>query len=244
MTRPLYTALAAAALVFLGLAVPVRAVEVGDSYDQVISEKGQPSGRMEGGSVVVLQYPDATIKVKDGVVVSVKASAPRAVPTPVQPPPGPPSAQAQADDPKAQIASLKMEFAKTVKQVVDIVNQPVTRLPPAAGMTIGTFPDGWFHPGAALPNFDKDDVSRTQDSSLYVGHGYDFVTSPLNPGVVFPVDDLAFNSQTKIFYQDLSTPKKKLSEAELRQINALYRIIGRDGRTLRALGVTPTADGK
>ena len=34
------------------------------------------------------------------------------------------------------------------------------------------------------------------------------------------------------------------TETELRQVNALYRILARDGQILRSLGVTPTADGK
>lgn len=232
-----------AAFVLLAPATAVRAVEVGDSYDQVIAEKGQPSGTIKGGAMVVLQYPDATIRVNDGVVVSVKAAAAKPAPE-AAPRPSPPAAGVPAGDQKALIAGLKMEFAKTVKQVVDIVNQPVARLPQNPSMTVGSYPDGWFHPGAALPNFAKDDVAKTQDTSLYVGHGYDYATSPLNPGVVFPVGDLAFNSQTKIFYQDMTTPKKKLTDQELRQVNALYRILARDGQILRSLGVTPTQDGK
>jgi hypothetical protein len=37
---------------------------------------------------------------------------------------------------------------------------------------------------------------------------------------------LEFNAQTKYFYTDRSLPKKKLTEAEMEEINQLYRIIG------------------
>jgi hypothetical protein len=56
---------------------------------------------------------------------------------------------------------------------------------------------------------------------------YDYVTSDLNPGTVFIGKQLEFNSNTKYFYRDRSIPKKKLTEAEMVEINRLYRIIGR-----------------
>ncbi len=240
--RPL--SVSAAALVLLAQAGALRGVEVGDSYDQVIAQKGPPSGTIKGGATVVMEYPDATIRVNDGVVVSVKAAARKPAPEAASSAPAPQAAAVPAGDQKALIANLKMEFAKAVRQVVDIVNQPVAQVPPAAGMTVGSFPDGWFPKGASVPNFATADVAKTQDSSMYMGHGYDYAASPLNPGVVFPVGDLAFNAQTKIFYQDMTTPKKKLTDQELRQVNALYRILARDGQILRSLGVTPTQDGK
>ena len=55
-----------------------------------------------------------------------------------------------------------------------------------------------------------------------------YVTSDLNPGVVFPGKELEFNSKTKYFYMDRSLPKKKLTEAEMLEINRLYRVIARD----------------
>ena len=44
--------------------------------------------------------------------------------------------------------------------------------------------------------------------------------------------DLEFNPMTKYFYTDRSLPKKKLTEAEMLEINRLYRIIGRDEQHL------------
>lgn len=50
----------------------------------------------------------------------------------------------------------------------------------------------------------------------------------MNPGVVFLGAELEFNPQTKYFYVDRSLPKRKLSEAEMHEINQLYRVIVRD----------------
>jgi len=57
---------------------------------------------------------------------------------------------------------------------------------------------------------------------------YQYVTSDLNPRLVFPAKKLEFNSKTKYFYMDRSLPKKKLTEAEMLEINRLYRVIARD----------------
>ena len=41
---------------------------------------------------------------------------------------------------------------------------------------------------------------------------------------------------TKIFYIDRSLPKKKLTEAEMVEINRLYRVIGNCERQLQLMG--------
>jgi thiol-disulfide isomerase/thioredoxin len=46
---------------------------VGETFDQLIAEKGKPVNHVEAGAVRVLSYPDATIKLRDNVVVSIKA---------------------------------------------------------------------------------------------------------------------------------------------------------------------------
>jgi protein disulfide-isomerase len=51
------------------------AVQVGDSYDQVLAEKGKPVSKMELGSVLVLNYPDEKIKLKEGKVTEVNDPA-------------------------------------------------------------------------------------------------------------------------------------------------------------------------
>jgi hypothetical protein len=41
---------------------------------------------------------------------------------------------------------------------------------------------------------------------------------------------------TKYFYEDRSLPKKKLTEAEMLEINRLYRVIGQCEQQLARLG--------
>jgi hypothetical protein len=94
------------------------------------------------------------------------------------------------------------------------------------------YPEGWFHPGALTPDFNNIDV-RTTQKLAYQNSPY--VTSPLNPNVVFMGPELEFNSMTKYFYTDRSMPKKKLHESEMIEINQLYRVIGKCNSELAAL---------
>ncbi|MBW8782150.1 MAG: thioredoxin family protein [Verrucomicrobia bacterium] len=55
------------------LALPLSAVEIGDSYEKVIAEKGAPVARLEAGETLVLNYADQRIKLKSGKVVEVNA---------------------------------------------------------------------------------------------------------------------------------------------------------------------------
>jgi hypothetical protein len=73
---------------------------------------------------------------------------------------------------------------------------------------------------------------RTTQQFPYVDQ---YVTSDLNPGVVFLGQELEFNSMTKYFITDRSVPKKKLTEAEMVEINRLYRIIGHCEQQLNEL---------
>jgi thiol-disulfide isomerase/thioredoxin len=52
----------------------LRAVTEGDTYDQVITEKGKPANKLESGARMILTYPDMTIKLEAGKVVSIKGS--------------------------------------------------------------------------------------------------------------------------------------------------------------------------
>ncbi len=59
------------------------AIEIGDSYDQVIAELGAPSGKLESGATMVLHYPDCTLRLKDRRVTMIErknGSAPDAPP--------------------------------------------------------------------------------------------------------------------------------------------------------------------
>jgi hypothetical protein len=138
---------------------------------------------------------------------------------------------------KDQIIDLQMEMDKAIGQVQKIVNQPVTRLARNPEVSVGTYSPGWFHEGANKPDFNNVDIRTTQEK-IYDKHSY--VTSDLNPGVVFIGRELEFNANTKYFYTDRSLPKKKLTEAEMLEINRLYRIIGRCEQQLAQLQA-PTA---
>jgi hypothetical protein len=122
-------------------------------------------------------------------------------------------------------AAVKTELNNAVLRVEQIVNQPVTQLNHTPEMSVSTYSPGWFHPGAERPDFKTVDIRATQDLN-YAKNQY--VTSDLNPGVAFPGKELEFNSKTKYFYTDRSLPKKKLTEAEMLEINRLYRVIARD----------------
>lgn len=119
--------------------------------------------------------------------------------------------------------AFKDEAARAQARVVAIVNQPVTHLPrtPVAAY----YPQGWFHPGAIKPDFNTVDVRATQDLTYA---RFPYVTSSLNPTEMFIGGEVEFNAMTKYFYTDRSLPKKKLSEAEMLEINHLYRVIGHD----------------
>lgn len=124
-----------------------------------------------------------------------------------------------------QIATIKAQMDAAILRVQQIVNQPVTELRRTLDMQVATFgPGGWFHPGAIKPNFLTVDVRATQE---FPYSQFQYVSSDLNPGVVFLGSELEFNSMTKYFYTNRSVPKKKLTEPEMLEINQLYRVIGR-----------------
>jgi hypothetical protein len=51
--------------------MPLAAVQVGDTYEQVTIEKGLPPGRMGAGGVVILAYPDQTIRLLNNHVIRI-----------------------------------------------------------------------------------------------------------------------------------------------------------------------------
>ena len=79
----------------LALLAPVYAVKVGDTYEQVIFEKGAPAGKMQIGATQVLRYADQTVKLQANHVISLEAP-PRAASVVhyVPPPPAAPKAVA------------------------------------------------------------------------------------------------------------------------------------------------------
>ena len=210
------------------------AAKIGDTYDQVIAEKGQPSGRIEGGGIILLRYADATFRIKGGVVVAIKASPAARV------------AEAPAPDETAapsrtRIQELRDNEKAAARRVREIVNQPATQVAITPGMKVGNWGDAWFHPGAEIPDFDHVDIRLSQETN-YAKSGWLCATSNMNPGIAFPTEDLAFNSKTKYFYTDRSVPKRKLTEDEMLEVNRQYRIIGQCIRDLAALGSTGSYD--
>lgn len=216
------------------LAANAWAASVGDTYQQVLAEKGTPKSQVTAGARRILNYPDQTIELRDDVVTAIKPVA--AAPAPADPAPAPAPAPAPVAPPSTattgQAAVLKQEIAKAVARVQGIVNQPVTAYNRTPDMHVAEFGAVWFHPGALKPDFNKVDVRQSQQKDY---DKYEYVSSDLNPGVAFIGHDLEFNPMTKLFYTNRSLPKKKLTEDEMIEIDQLYRIIGRCEQQLSAL---------
>jgi hypothetical protein len=126
-------------------------------------------------------------------------------------------------------AALELEMTNAYQRVLQIVNRPVRAFAKTPNMDVSVFSPGWFHDGASKPNFNTVDVRQSQELN-YAKNKY--VTSDLNPKVVFLGAELEFNAMTKLFYTNRSLPKRKLTEAEMLEINQLYRVIGKCERAL------------
>ncbi len=140
-----------------------------------------------------------------------------------------PSLDAVVTSTNDQLAALELELTNAWVGVLKIVNQPIRAFARTPDLKVSTFSPGWFHEGAGRPNFHTVDVRQTQEP-LKASHPY--VTSDLNPGIVFLAQDLEFNATTKYFYTNRTLPKRRLSEPEMVEINRLYRIIGRCQREI------------
>ncbi len=125
------------------------------------------------------------------------------------------------------IEKLNAETARAEQRVVAIVNQPITHLPRMG--PVGLFSPGWFHPDATKPDFNNVDIRASQE---FPYDRYSHVTSDVNPSEMFIGSELEFNAMTKYFYTDRTLPKKRLSDAEMVEINGLYRVIGQDEEAL------------
>lgn len=134
---------------------------------------------------------------------------------------------------QSKIAVVRAEMEQHMQQVRQIVNQPVPAVRRTPQMSVGTFKPGWFHEGAGKPDFASVDVRQTQDTASYDKNPYS--TSDQNPGFVWVSRQIEFNPMTKFFYTNFALPKKRLTEAEMLEINRLYRLIGQSERTLQSL---------
>lgn len=224
--------------------------EVGHPYQQVIADRGEPASRMDAGSTKILRYNDASIKFKDGVVVSVTpvtsapAPAPAAKPAAAEShargeegsgrrPEIAASAEKKNEQPlHLQLATLRRARAEAEERVKAIVNQPVTPVEKTARMRAKSYGDAWFHDGATVPAYNTVDIRMTQELP-YAASAY--VSSDLNPGVAFVGSDLEFNPMTKYYYTDKTLPKKKLTGPEMEEVNRLYRAIGLCDQKLKEL---------
>ena len=73
--------------VFVAGTLPLLAVHTGDTYEQVIAEKGAPSSKLQAGETLILSYPDQRIKLKANIVVDVNSKLPAPMvtqPTPAE----------------------------------------------------------------------------------------------------------------------------------------------------------------
>jgi hypothetical protein len=160
---------------------------------------------------------------------------------------GPVSAQSSSDQNPATtnstpetVDALRLELTNAWHQVETIVCQPVAAFRRDPGYDVSVYgPGGWFHPGAMTPDFNSVDVRKSQELP-YAAHPW--VSSDITPNMMFRGSDLEFNSMTKLFYTNRSLPKKRLSEAEMLQINSLYRTIGHCQSVIARLQNPPSAE--
>jgi len=209
-------------LCFLAAAIAALASNVGDTYEQVIAEKGSPKSRIEAGSMRVLNYPDVVIKLRDDIVISIKPAPPPQASAPPGPTPVPPQAE--------QVAVWKRKLDEAVATVVAVINRPVPSVPRPPQLRIM---GGLFHDGATRPDFNTVDVRATQEGMF---DAEPYITWQGSPDLMWVGKDTEFNSMTKYFYVDRSVPKRKLTEAEMLEVNRLYRIIGQCEQQLAGLG--------
>jgi hypothetical protein len=221
------------------LATPAAlAVKVGDTYAQVVAEKGAPASKMEAGTRQMITYPDAVVRLEDGVVTSVRilaSPAPAPAATMPSPPAGAPAQPKDTGPVSGDVAEARAKLNDALARVRAIVNQPVESFPLTDEIKYKApiYRPGWFHPGAVVPDFNVIEVEKTQELNYAKD---EWVTSDATPGLAFRGADLEFNAMTKLFYVDRSLPKKKLTVEEMKEIDQLYRKIGIYAATLQRLG--------
>jgi hypothetical protein len=216
-------------LYMLVTAIAALGANIGDTYEQVISEKGKPKSEMDAGTLRLLNYPDVVIKIKDDVVVTIKA-VPAAAPAPAPAQSAAPAGPTPAPEIGAQIAIWKKKLDAAVASAVEIINQPVPSVPKPQGKRLVT---GYFHDGATRPMFNLVDIRATQEGMF---DAEEYIAWQGQPDLMWVGKDTEFNAMTKYFYVDRSLPKKKLTEDEMVEVNRLYRIIAQCEDQLHRLG--------
>ncbi|MEO6004326.1 MAG: hypothetical protein ABIZ04_19455 [Opitutus sp.] len=226
-------------LVWLLLVASASAVQIGDTYEQVIAEKGTPKSQASAGGKRILNYPDGSVHVQNNAVVLIKLSS--KAPARSDPAPSKPEEKAAPETQKApadplpateSLSTLENQRQSAINRVKSIVNRPVKPLKRTDRMKVFMFSPGWFHDGANVPDFLNVDVRKTQEFSY---DNAEYVCSDLDPEIVFVGRELEFNPMIKYFYVDRTVPKRKLSESEMVEINRLYRVIGKCTAQLKRL---------
>ena len=213
-------------ILYMALSAGASALSVGDTYQQVTAEKGEPRSRMVAGNLQILNYPDFSIKLRDNTVVAVTPSGP-ANRTETLPKPSPPQTPAQ------RLAATSRELQEAIARVQFIINQPPPMGMRTPQMRVWEY-SNWFDAGSLKPDFGKVDVRKTQETPY---DAEDFVCLKSRPELVWAGHDLEFNPMLKFFYVDRSVPKKKLTNDEMAEINLLYRSIGRLEKELNKSGI-------
>lgn len=231
-------------IAWLILLAPASAVQIGDTYDQVVAERGKPKSQASVGANRILNYPDGSVQLRNNAVVLIKlppaapakdkAAPPKTTPAPAPEPEKPVEKPVAETAPRESASTLEHQRQSAINRVKSIVNQPVKGVRRTDKMHVFTYGPGWFHDGALTPDFNTVDVRKTQEQSYDQS---EYVASDLNPDLVFVGRELEFNPMTKYFYVDRTVPKKKLTEAEMVELNRLYRIIGRCDAQLKALEI-------
>ncbi len=134
------------------------------------------------------------------------------------------------------LAEVEIEMTNAFQRVAQIVNKPVRAFARTPNLQVSVYSPGWFHDGASKPEFNTVDIRQSQEFP-YASNKY--VTSDLNPNVVFLGADLEFNAMTKFFYTNRTLPKRKLTEAEMVEINQLYRVLGKCERAILPIQKPP-----
>ncbi len=99
--------------------LPLLAVHKGDTYEQVIAEKGAPVSKLQAGENLILSYPDQRIKLKANVVVDVKSKLPAPAVTQAAPevtPAAPSVAQAAPEAAAEATAVWTTDYAGALTQ--------------------------------------------------------------------------------------------------------------------------------
>jgi len=129
-------------------------------------------------------------------------------------------------------ALLKLSLRQAELRIQAIVNQPIPPMERTRTMRVWTYPRHWYDGGPIRPNFAMADI-RTTQKAMY--DEYEYVRSESNADWIYRGRDLEYNALTRYFYNDMTLPKKKLSETEMVEINTHFRTIARCERELAAL---------